>query len=118
MSPAFRLHVPTRHLLQSVVTNRRGGAESLFKVSMLDQVPSLLGMIAPHAGIAIGLKLHTNRQGIAFGFRRLSLETVHFFRDAEQVLHMVADLVRNHIGLGKVPGGSKAMLHFIEEPQI
>ena len=54
----------------------------------------------PDAGEAIGLQLdpHLNAVGLGLAARRLLL-LLHLRQDAEQVLHVMADLVRDHIGL-------------------
>jgi len=38
--------------------------------------------------------------------------------DAEQVLHVVADLVGNDVGPGKITARPQPLLHFLEETQV
>lgn len=102
MCPAFGLNMATRHFLQSIVSNRRRGAEPVFEISRLDQVPLSLGMMAPHTGITIGLEFHPDRERISLHLRNLSLEAMHFFCNAEEVLHVMADFMGDDISLGEV----------------
>ena len=75
-------------------------------------------MVAPDARETIGLQLHLHRQGIPFSFRGLALETRDLFCSAHEILYVMADLMRNHIGLGKVAGCAKSLGHDVEEGEI
>ncbi len=43
---------------------------------------------------------------------------MHLFRDAKEILHVMTDLMGDHIGLSKVTSRSKTMRHFIEEGKV
>ena len=43
---------------------------------------------------------------------------LHFVRDAEQLLHVMADLVRNHVSLSEISGRAKARAQLIEEAEV
>src|SRR5260370_8632507 len=63
-------------------------------------MPSLLRMVRPYAGEAVGLQLalHLQTVGRRLALRRLLL-LLHARQDAEQLLHVMADLVGDHIRL-------------------
>ena len=79
-----------------------------------------LGVVRPDAGEAVGLQLDPHLQRLA---PRLSpaalLRLLHLRQDAEQVLHVMADLVRDHIGLRELAGlaaaAAEARLELAEE---
>src|SRR5687767_10984000 len=78
----------------------------------------MLGVIAPYPRIAIGLQLHADGESIGFGRGSSMLEASDLFGDAEQILHMMANLMRDHVGLSKVSGSTEAMSHVIKEREI
>ena len=39
-------------------------------------------------------------------------------QDAEEVLHVVADLVRDHIGIGEIAAAAELLLHVVEEGHV
>src|SRR5689334_8895778 len=87
-----------RLALQPVVADRGGGVERLLDVSLLEHVAALLGAARPDPGEAVGLKLEPDREPVRVGAAaRLLLGRVHLARDAEQRLHVMADLVRDHV---------------------
>jgi hypothetical protein len=66
----------------------------------------------------VGLQFNPHRQRIHLRFRDLAAHAVDLARDAEQVLHVVADLVREHVSLREVTGRAHAALQRIEELQV
>ena len=44
--------------------------------------------------------------------------TLNTLGDAEQILYMMADLMRDYISLGEIAGGLKALLQIMEEGKI
>src|SRR5512139_2545435 len=91
-----------RHSLQSIVADGRCRAEPFFEIARLDQVSFSVGVMTPDPGITIGLELHSDRKRVCFHLRHLSLKAMHLFSDAKEILHMMADLMGDHIGLSKV----------------
>src|SRR5207302_2005194 len=92
---ALRRDAASRHLLQAVVADGRRGAEAFIGVAGVEHLLSR-GAVAPHAGEAVGLQLEADRERIAL--RRIAaLLAGDLLADAEQVLHVVSDLVRNHV---------------------
>src|SRR5450759_2714988 len=80
-------------------------------------------MMCPDAGETVGLQfdphLDAVRRHLVAGGALLGLRLRQY---AEQVLHMVADLVRNHIGLGEfaslAAATAKAHAHVAEERSV
>lgn len=118
MGPAFRLNMATCHLLQAIISNSRCRAKPLLEITRFNQVPFVLGMMAPDTGITIGLEFHSDRERVSFHLGYLSLKAMYLFGDAKEILHVMADLMGDHIGLSKVTRRSKTMRHFIEEGKV
>src|SRR5438477_375063 len=76
------------------------------ETDMLDMalaVGHLRRMRRPHAGIAIGLQLERDGIAIRFGAARGALlGSARGIAGAEQLLHVMAHLMRDHIGLRKI----------------
>ena len=74
-------------------------------VAGLQQLPLLLGVMRPDAGEAVGLQLDAHLHAVGLDLRAgRALRLLHLGQDAEQVLHVMADLVRDHIGLRELAG--------------
>src|SRR5262249_60201452 len=78
----------------------------------------LLGVVGPETGQEIGLELQPNRQPVELRLAQTGPLRVYPLGDAEQILHMVADLVSNQIGLGEFPRGTKASFHILKETEV
>src|SRR6266581_1502133 len=91
-------------LLQPVVADCRRGFQRLVDVARLDQLPALLRAIGPNAGEAIGLQLDAHLQLIGLDLAERMLALLRLRQDAEQVLHVMPDLVGNHVGLRELAG--------------
>src|SRR5258706_8274881 len=109
---ALRRDVARRHPLQTVVANGGSGLQTFLRVpgielhAALSGTASLRRRMAPDAGKAIGLELE--RHGPRAG-------TTH---DPQQPLHMVPNLVRDHISARKITGRTESVLQFLEKSQI
>src|SRR5262245_1274827 len=101
MCEAIRHHPALRAPLQRVVTDRGGGAQRGLDVAGLQQMPALVGLVRPHACEAIGLQLDPDLDAVCFrrAPTRCLLSVVRPRQDALEILHVMADLVRDHIGL-------------------
>ena len=66
-----------------------------------------LGVVRPHAGEAVGLQLEAHGERVGGRLVGPLLRGVHLVGEAEQVLHVVADLVGDHVGLGEVAAGAE-----------
>ena len=103
-------------LLDTIVADGRGGAEPFLDVARLENVP-LFRRPAPDPREAIGLQLQPHRQRVRL-IRIGLLQLAHLVRDAEDLLHVVADLVGDHIGLREVAGSPEAPPQFLVEAKI
>src|SRR2546430_12960809 len=93
-------HAAAGHLLELVVAHRGGGPQAFLDVAGIEHLPLRRGM-SPHAGVAIRLQLEADRERVAL--RGILLrESLHALAEAEHVLHVVPDLVRDDVGLGEV----------------
>src|SRR5438309_5551043 len=105
--------------LQPIVADRGGGAECFLDVARLEPVVPRLGTIRPDAGEAIRLQLLTNRQPrCAFHAFAAGACLPDPIEDAEQVLHVVSDLVGDDVRLGKIAAAAEMRLHLAEEAQV
>src|SRR4051794_21883206 len=116
-----RDRVALRLLLQAVIADRGRCAHSGFDIARLDGLPSLVGLRGPDAGEAVGLQLDFHLEMIGVRLAHALLLLLHLGKDAELVLHVMADLVRHHIGLRELAGArariaaAKAALEIAEE---
>src|SRR6185436_12748581 len=100
-------HHPALHLLlQPIVADGVRRGERLLEVARAE-LPHRARVVSPHAGIAIGLQLVAHRS--LGGFRP---------GRAGQLLHVVPDLVRDHVGLGEVARRAKARLQLPVEGKV
>jgi hypothetical protein len=73
--------------------------------------------VAPHARQAVGLELEAHRE-IVLAARVAPLGLAHLVLVAEHVLHVVADLVGDDVGLGEVAGRFEALAQHAEEAEV
>ena len=92
--------------IRSSPTDGRG-VEALLEVAGLEQLP-LRGRVSPDAGEAVRLQLEPDRV----------LAVLDLVVDPERVLHVVPDLVRDHVGLREVAGSAEAVLQLAEEGEV
>jgi len=98
--------------LQRVVADRRRGGHAFLEVARLHGASLARG---PDAGIAICLELHPDLQRIAGAFARARLRLADRVGGAGDGLDVVADLVRDDIGLGKIAGRAVATGKLVEK---
>src|SRR5579872_4265612 len=116
MRERLRRDVAGRHLLQAVVADSGGGAEAGVDVALIDDV-ALLGGVRPDAGETIGLEFESDRKRIAF--RRITLlEAADLPLDAEQLLHVMTDLVREDVGLRELAGRAETCAQLVVKSEI
>src|SRR4051812_39150397 len=119
----LRHHATRAELLQAIVADRGSGAQRFFHVARIEFDPAGRGssrlrrLVAPHAGIAVGLQLEAHRHRVRAA-RIRTLRLAHLPFRAHQRLHVVADLVREHVGLREVAGCAEAAIQFIVETEI
>src|SRR5450759_5135527 len=94
-----------RALLQRVVADRAGGLQRGIDVAGIEELFALLGMVGPYAGVAIRLQFDPHLDAVGGGLvAGGALSGLRLGQGAEQVLHVVTDLVRDHIGLREFAG--------------
>src|SRR6516164_3040525 len=88
--------------LQPIIANGRRRLHCRFYVAGFDELPLFLGVVRPHAGKAVRLQLDPYLQLISVDLVHAALRVLHPGQHAEQILNVVTDLVRNHVGLRKL----------------
>ena len=87
--------VALRLLFQAVIADRGCGLESLVDIARIEEAVLLLRPVRPYAGQTIGLQLDADLQAVCLSAARRSLLHLrHPRKNAELVLHVMADLVR------------------------
>src|SRR3954463_6594687 len=110
-------------LLQAIVAGRGRGAQRFLHVARIEFDPACRGssrlrrLVAPHAGIAVGLQLEAHRHRVRAA-RIRTLRLAHLSFRAHQRLHVMADLVREHVGLREVARRAETAIQFIVETEI
>ena len=104
------------HFLQMVVADGGCCIHGGFYVALLEQV-ALFGGIGPDSGVAIGLELDADGDGV--GHSRVVFDFLaDFSLDAGDFLHVVADLVSNYVGLREFAGSAELIFEFGEEAEV
>ncbi len=75
-------------------------------------------MVGKDAGEAVGLQLDADLQGIALLLAHALPRRFHLIHDAEQLLHVMADLMGEDIGLGEVALHLEAVLQLLIEAEV
>jgi len=78
---------------------------------------ALFGGIGPDSGVAIGLELDADGDGVGH-FRIVFDFLADFSLDARDFLHVVADLVSNYVGLREFAGSAELIFEFGEEAEV
>src|SRR6516164_3763313 len=114
-------HVALGLPLQPVVADGRGSLHRCLHVARFDEVPRFLRVMRPHAGKAIGLQLDPHLDLVGLDFVETLLHLLHLGQDAQQVLHVMANLMGDHVGLRELAGlaagvaGAEAPLEILKE---
>src|SRR5436190_1270856 len=82
-----------------VVADLLGGVQRFLDITLFEKA-LLRGEMRPHAGEAVGLQFDAHRHLVGFRLAHGLPHLIELGQDAGEVLDMVADLVRDHIGLG------------------
>ena len=72
----------------------------------------------PEVHRVIGLQLHPLRHFIGFRFAHAPPHLVEPRQHPDQVLHVVADLMRDHISLGEITGCTELTRQLVEESGV
>ena len=94
MGERVRHDVTLRPTLQPVVANCRGRLHGGLDVASFEKLPLWSAWRAPGPGKAVGLQLGANLQLIGRGVIHSLLHLLYPGQDSEQILHVVANLVR------------------------
>ena len=94
-------HLPVRNppAGQRIVANLVGSVDRFGDVAAVE---ILLLALGPHAGKAVGLQLNLHRIGIRLILAHRLPTLVELGQDADNILHVVADFVRDDIGLREI----------------
>ena len=117
MGEAVGHDIALRALLQRVVADLVGGVERLLDVARLEQT-LLVGVIGPDTGEAVGLQLDAHRKLVGIGLPHRPAHLVELGQDADEVLHVMPDLVRDHIGLGEITRGVELPFELVVEGEV
>ncbi|OMP12851.1 hypothetical protein COLO4_02680, partial [Corchorus olitorius] len=115
MGEAVGHHAAGGLALERIVADRLRGGHAFLHVAGLQTVAIACG---PDAGIAIRLQLQPHRQGIALRLTRRLLCAPHLIRRAEQILDVMAELVRDDIIAGEIALRAEAIGEFVEEAGV
>jgi hypothetical protein len=101
MRKAVGHHPALRAPLQRVVADRRGSAQRSLDITGLQQMPTLIGLVRPDAGETIGLQLDADLDAVCLrgAAADLLLSRVRPVQNVFEFLDVMADLMRDHIGL-------------------
>src|SRR5215831_4163520 len=115
-----RLRHDTAHglPLEAVVADRGGGVQAFLDVAGFEDLARALGIGGPDARQAVGLQLHAHLERVALGLAATALRLLDALGDAEQVLHVMADLVGDDVGLGEIARGADLVAQVAVERQI
>ncbi len=78
----------------------------------------LLRARRPDAGEAVGLQLDAHAERVRLRLAAAPAQRVDLVHDAELVLHVVADLVGDDVGLGELARRAEALLEHLVEAQV
>src|SRR3954447_10852217 len=110
VDPAVRL------LLDAIVSDRGRGVQPLLEVAVLQDAAVIRGA-APNAGEAVGLQFEANGESVRVSRVVLALLTNPPL-DAELLLDVVAELMREDVGLGEVARRLEAPVELVEEAEV
>src|SRR5262249_52542932 len=85
--------------LQSIVADGRRRLHGRLHIAAREEPPLPLRVVRPHPGKAVGLQLDSYLKLVAFDRVHAALRFLHLGQDSEQILHVMTDLVRDHVGL-------------------
>jgi len=108
-----------RLFLQSIITNRGSGNQCFLKITLFKNIELFMSTVCPDACIAISLQLQTHLQLILFGFSQyLLFRHLHLRQGTFHVLYVVADLMRQDIGLGEIATCTMFVFQVCEKPKV
>ena len=118
MRERIRHHIALATLLKPVIADGRSCVQALFNVALFKNVCGCMRFLCPDSCKAVSLQFHSNRQKIGIRFGQLHSRSRNFFRDTYQILHMMPDLMGDHISLRKIASCAQLVLHILVEGQV
>ena len=79
--------------------------------------PGLCRGVTPYTRETVGLQLQRDRSGVC-RTGPTALRGAQAFVDPEQMLDVVPDLMREHVGTGEFPRRAKMLLELVKEPEV
>jgi len=104
--------------LESVIANRAGRAHRFFDIAGFHNVLDPVGVTSPNAGQEIRLQLKPDREPIVFRLTHPTARRLQAIGDAEQILHMMPNFVRNDVGLCEIPSCTQALLQYTVKTKV
>ena len=104
--------------LQPVVANRLRGAEGGLDIAHFQNLFHPLGVVCPDPGQKIGLQLQPDGKLVGFRLAPSALKGMDLVADPQQVLHVMADFVCDHVGLGKISRSFEFFSELLKEAKI
>src|SRR5262245_24708789 len=77
-----------------------------------------VSVTGPNSGQKICLQLKPDRELIVFSFTKPAARCLHAIADAEQILHVMTNFMRDHVGLCEIASGTQAVLEFMEKSKV
>ena len=74
--------------------------------------------MSPDTSEEVGLEFHPHREFVVVAIREPAAHRLHLVADAELVLDVVADLVGDHVGLGKLARRAELPLQLVIEREV
>ena len=104
--------------MQSIIANRAGRAHRFLYIASFHNMLDPVGITSPNAGKKICLQLEPDREPIVFSFTDPPSHRLHTIGNAEQILHVMSNFVRDDVGLRKIASCTQAILEFMEKTQV
>ena len=99
--------VALRAALEIIVAHHTGRAHRFVDIAGFDDVLDAIGMTRPDAGEEIRLKLEPDGELVVFRLTDAPARRLHAITDAEQILHMMSNFVRDDVGLREIAPAPK-----------
>src|SRR5689334_1937619 len=103
---ALPIYISLGTLLDVVVAHRGRRAQTVLHLLRVDDA-ALRGIEPPYAGVTVRLELEAHRQRVRRALVAPLHLRLHLVHRAEQVLHVVTDLVRDDVRFGELAGRAK-----------
>src|SRR5438270_10074188 len=108
----------SRLLLQTVIADRACRVHCGLDIALFNDVLGAIGVMGPDPGQAVGLQFDLDRNCVGAAPVASRLLTVGGLQNAERILHVVADFMRDDISLGELARRMEAGLHLLEKREI